>query len=304
MLPADRTTAIFASNLVMIRAYDCERASVPVPRENALGWHSLAMMREGRFVKEVEGEPYLSDTTRGVFFNAGEPYRVWHPDECGDAITEFVLDDELLAEMVTEIDPGDHDPLERPFRAVDVAISPQSYLCHHATWAAADAGPREPVAIEETVIAFMAEALCATRDTAGRQAPERRTRKRASTRRAHAELARAARVRLSHRHRASQGLDALASELDVSPFHLCRVFRAETGTSVHHYLTDVRLCRAARALADPRADLTTVALDHGFSDLSHFSRSFRARFGLPPSQVRGRDATVLARELSRIVQDG
>lgn len=275
------------------------------------------MMREGRLVKEIEGKEQLCDATRAGFFNAGEPYRVWHPDECGDAITEFVLDDELLAEMVMAMDPGDDDPMVRPFRAADVAISPQSYLRHHAIWSAADGGPTEPIAIEEAIIAFVADAIAAARNAAGRRAagrgapghrsgraPTGSTSRRASTRRAHAELAQAARVRLSHRHRGSQGLEALASELAVSPFHLCRVFRSETGTSVHRYLTDVRLCRAARALDDSNADLTAVALDHGFSDLSHFSRTFRARFGLSPSRVRGRDAMDLARELSKIVQDG
>jgi AraC-like DNA-binding protein len=52
---------------------------------------------------------------------------------------------------------------------------------------------------------------------------------------------------------------------------------------------DRRLDRARRMLRDPRLShlkINEIALEAGFPDLSHFNRSFRARFGGTPSTVR------------------
>jgi AraC family transcriptional regulator len=57
------------------------------------------------------------------------------------------------------------------------------------------------------------------------------------------------------------------------------------GAALHEYITQLRL---ARALAEiPHTDdLTTLALDVGFSSHSHFSAAFRRAFGMTPSQFR------------------
>jgi AraC-like DNA-binding protein len=55
--------------------------------------------------------------------------------------------------------------------------------------------------------------------------------------------------------------------------------------SLHQYLTQLRLARALVEL--PHAgDLTSLALDLGFSSHSHFTFAFRRAFGCTPSQFR------------------
>lgn len=80
----------------------------------------------------------------------------------------------------------------------------------------------------------------------------------------------------------------VAELLKLPPRYLHKLFAAE-GTSVGRYIRDERLVRTAAALTDPKrsgASITEIAFQHGFKDLGHFSRLFRARFGVPPSDYR------------------
>jgi AraC family transcriptional regulator len=80
-------------------------------------------------------------------------------------------------------------------------------------------------------------------------------------------------------------LEAIGSRCGASVFHLSRVFRAVTGTTVHRALTRVRLRAALLEIAEGR-DLTEVALAVGFSSHSHLSTAFYREYGLPPSRLR------------------
>ena len=82
-------------------------------------------------------------------------------------------------------------------------------------------------------------------------------------------------------------LSTLAADLGVHPVHLARVFRAQYGIALTPYLHQTRLLRAARRLEGADC-LTTVALEAGFADHAHLSRSFKAWFGMTPSQARSR----------------
>jgi AraC-like DNA-binding protein len=65
---------------------------------------------------------------------------------------------------------------------------------------------------------------------------------------------------------------------------LARIFRRETGLSLHRQLTRLRLRDALEHLANGKPDLTGLALDLGFSSHAHFSHSFRHEFGSTPSE--------------------
>jgi AraC family transcriptional regulator len=81
-------------------------------------------------------------------------------------------------------------------------------------------------------------------------------------------------------------LKAMAAVAGMSKYHFLRVFRRLTGLTPHRYLVSARLRRAALALASSRRPVIAVALDAGFGDLSTFNRTFRAVFGLTPTQYR------------------
>ena len=80
----------------------------------------------------------------------------------------------------------------------------------------------------------------------------------------------------------------IAAEVRLSSRHINRLFSTE-GTSLGAYLLARRHNRARTMLADPRHDHRTVgdiAFASGFSDLAHFSRTFKHRFGRSPRSFR------------------
>ena len=102
------------------------------------------------------------------------------------------------------------------------------------------------------------------------------------------ELSEAAKEWLAERFDQPLSLAAVAAALNVSRFHLARVFRASTGFSLTRYVHELRLRRAVERLAeDPGLSLTGLALELGYCSPSHFSDCFRAAFGRPPSSLRG-----------------
>jgi len=72
----------------------------------------------------------------------------------------------------------------------------------------------------------------------------------------------------------------------LSPFHLCRVFRQIVGTSIYDYVLRERLAYALDAVLDRRKDITTIALDAGFTSHSHFTARFRRFFNCTPVAFR------------------
>jgi AraC family transcriptional regulator len=81
-------------------------------------------------------------------------------------------------------------------------------------------------------------------------------------------------------------LHEMAAVAGMSKYHFLRVFRRLTGMTPHQYLISARLRRAALALASSARPVIAVALDAGFGDLSTFNKTFRAVFGLTPTQYR------------------
>ncbi len=79
----------------------------------------------------------------------------------------------------------------------------------------------------------------------------------------------------------------LAKTLGVSARYLQTVF-AQVGTTPSRFLLARRLEAAAARLRrlDRPCSITAVSLECGFNDLSHFSRSFRRRFGVSPLSYR------------------
>lgn len=82
-------------------------------------------------------------------------------------------------------------------------------------------------------------------------------------------------------------LDTIATAQNMAPRTLNRLFARE-GTTPIRWLWQQRLAGAYRALAERRFNhVTDVALSFGFSDVSHFSRAFKAAFGRSPHHVMG-----------------
>ena len=82
-------------------------------------------------------------------------------------------------------------------------------------------------------------------------------------------------------------LEEIARAASFSPFHFHRIFKAVVGETVAAFTRRLRLERAASCLlSDRHADITTVAIDCGFSSSQNFAKAFRVQFGTTPSAFR------------------
>jgi transcriptional regulator GlxA family with amidase domain len=78
----------------------------------------------------------------------------------------------------------------------------------------------------------------------------------------------------------------LAIELRVSPSHLQRLFKHETGIRMGEWLSEQRLERAAHLLASTYLSVKEIAHEVGYQHVSSFIRAFERRFGPAPARYR------------------
>jgi len=83
-------------------------------------------------------------------------------------------------------------------------------------------------------------------------------------------------------------LQMVARKVGVTDRYV-RKLLAETGKSFSECKLELRLNRAFQLLSDPACahrSVTEISLVSGFSDVSHFNRCFRERFGATPTAAR------------------
>lgn len=85
-------------------------------------------------------------------------------------------------------------------------------------------------------------------------------------------------------------LEVVANAAGFSPFHFHRIFRSLVGESLAEFVKRVRLERSLALMsqknwrAQSHSSLTKIAFACGFSSSADFSRCFKQRYGVPPSQ--------------------
>ena len=80
-------------------------------------------------------------------------------------------------------------------------------------------------------------------------------------------------------------VEQLAEQVYLSRYHFMRLFKAETGSTVHAYVRQKRLLYAARLIREG-APANQAAEAAGFADYSAFHRAFRQSFGISPGQLK------------------
>lgn len=92
-----------------------------------------------------------------------------------------------------------------------------------------------------------------------------------------------------NRHYAEHvSLDVLAHEISINKFYLQKLFSKTMGLSPNEYLTNVRIQEAKRLLRSSNLPIAQIALEVGFSSISHFIEQFKAHEQMPPSVYRKR----------------
>jgi AraC family transcriptional regulator len=81
--------------------------------------------------------------------------------------------------------------------------------------------------------------------------------------------------------------EAVAAVAGIHPVHLARVFRRHCGCTLGDFVRKLRVEFATQKLLTTDASLAEIALTAGFSDQSHFTRTFKRHTGMTPAALRG-----------------
>jgi AraC family cel operon transcriptional repressor len=87
--------------------------------------------------------------------------------------------------------------------------------------------------------------------------------------------------------------DHILKRVPVSQAHFGRVMKKHWGITPTKYINDLRLNHAAQWLRQSDKEITVVALDSGFENLSHFYHLFKVRYKMSPRQYRAKHSFVL-----------
>lgn len=78
----------------------------------------------------------------------------------------------------------------------------------------------------------------------------------------------------------------VAEAVHLSIWHLCHLFKSETGETFVRYLKAIRMRRARVLLENSMLSIKEVMNKVGMRDQSHFAKDFKRAYGLTPSEFR------------------
>lgn len=83
-------------------------------------------------------------------------------------------------------------------------------------------------------------------------------------------------------------LEEVASSVYMSTNYFSTYFRKVTGVNFSEYLTRLRINRAREMLRDEQKNVTHIAMECGFNNISNFYRLYKKYVGNPPGEEKGK----------------
>jgi AraC-like DNA-binding protein len=130
--------------------------------------------------------------------------------------------------------------------------------------------------VADALLRYLVAALSLTRRTGDAR----------GTATAHRQVAMAAARFLGEHFREPLTVAEIAAAVGVSPSHLHRTFRAETGSTLVNHVHRLRLEAAAQLLRETDQTVLAIAHEVGFVSQSHLTRLFTRHFGCAPGRYR------------------
>jgi AraC family transcriptional regulator len=275
---------VLAAGRVVVGRFRCSLAH-PLfhdsgPIENFL----VVFPRNAVEITHAGGTPIVSDPTSAMLYNRGQEYRRAPISADGDRCDWFAFQREDMAEAVAAASARSPASEGRPLPVAQGPVDADLYLQQRRLFEEAASATPDALRVEDGAMLVLQRTVRAALRFAG-AAPERQLD------RSRRERVAAVQEAIATRFGDRLTLAAHARVAECSSFHLARIFRAQTGSTIHAHLTQLRL-RAAMERLEPRTDLAGLSFDLGFSSHSHFTSAFRRAFGATPSAVRDRGRTV------------
>lgn len=263
-------TLLANGDMLAIGTFRCSTADPMFADSGPCSGNVVVFPRRVVEIQLDDGRSFIGDPTVVPLYNRGQRYRR-RAISSADHSDWIALGDALLEELREW--SGRAIDVERPFRRSHVAASSSLYLEQRQLFEALlHDFPPGASAAEEAALGIVIRALGAVMTLREEKRDDRRTR--------------AAKALIASRIASNLPLRDIASAAGVSPFRLCRIFKASTGMTLTGYRNELRLRLSLQRLSRPAADILEIATSLGFSSHSHFGARFARRFGLTPSQFR------------------
>ena len=274
--PCDRV--VFATGDVVAGEFRCPASYPAFATAGRINHYIVAFPRTSVWIEREKFPPFVADPGFATIYNPHQPYlrRPISPD--GDFSDWLGVSERLARDAVRQFDARDADHPE-PLRYAAAAVSSETYYIQRQLFTRVSAGNADQLEVEERALDIMVAVLRSA------YVASNRGRKLASPRRGRArrELVESAKAALLSRLFENSSVSEVAGDVDVSPYHLCRSFRAETGMTLHAYRRNIRLRTALGLTGTYRGNLSALAVRAGFYSHSHFTTAFRRAFGVSPS---------------------
>jgi AraC family transcriptional regulator len=278
--------ALFASEAIRVASFAVDPASDACGEVERQGENLVVLPFAGVFSKhEAPGRHVVGTPSHAVFIAADTPYRIGFPGAIGDRAIILRFDRALAPEEVEHRRGetlGSHGLLSAK------SMMARDLLRRRLSEQTADRLELEMRGLELLHLCFGA----LRQSQASSSQPATHVRRMRAVERVKEAVAVAPGRRWS--------VESLAKVANLSPFHLCHVFRERTGTSIYDYVLRERLAQALQAVLDG-GDITAIALEAGFASHSHFTARFRHFFGCTPSALRQGIGIRQAGELRKIM---
>lgn len=80
--------------------------------------------------------------------------------------------------------------------------------------------------------------------------------------------------------------EALSERFYMNPVYMNRIFKKNTGTSLHAFIVNYRINMAMELLRSSNISVREIAFASGFTDIPHFAKTFKKIAGISPSKYR------------------
>ena len=272
---------IFRGDLVRIGLFRCRPWHDLFQNDRQAQGHYLVFPRASVYITPEGKQPIVADPNVVIFYNRYQLYRRARLSDQGDASVYFDFSPKALLDALRPYDPAVMERPHQPFTLDHGPSDPQSYLLQRLVVAhLLDETQPDRLFVQETMLQVLDRVL--ENGLPGTQSNGESD----ATRRAHAELAHETRSLLTSRFQESLSLAQIAAELYASPFHLSRVFRRQTGYTIHRYRNQLRLRVGLEHVLHSDIDLGELAGSLGYANHSHFTKAFRTLFQSTPSELR------------------
>ena len=289
VLPVERILA--ASPDVCAGLFRCEPTHPLFRGGEPCSSFCIVFPREAAWIQHEGCRRFVADASIATLYNQGQIYHRWavggRPDRCD----WLAFPAATVRDVVRTCDPAAADDPERPLRFGWACVSATVYAAQRRLFDRLTASSVHDMSdVEERALALLHHVV--RRAYAAGSEPRRASQFRGSRVGEQTDATPRARDAVDHarqliarRPEERASLGDLAAAVGLSPFHLCREFRAVTGTTITAYRTELR-ARASLERVAAGEDLTTVALSLGFVSHSHFTHAFGRVFGATPSSMR------------------